>query len=85
MSRLSSKGIEQLKANILRTMFDESPRALSAPEIASLEIRDKEFILRLLQEMEKKHLVKNVAPTHFSRKNMWVMTDQAYKKYKELL
>lgn len=85
MSKLSSKGVEQLKANILRTLYDESPRALSAPEIASLEIRDKEFILRLLQEMEKKHLVKNIAPKHFSRKNIWIMTDQAYKKYKELL
>lgn len=84
MSHVSQKGIEQLKANILRTLYDESPRALSAPEIAELEIRDKEFILRLLKEMEKKHIVKNVCPD-FSRKSAWAMTDKAYSKYKELL
>ena len=84
MSKLSSKGVEQLKANILRILYDESPRSISAPEIASLEIRDKEFILRLLKDMEKKHIVKNVS-THFSRKSRWTMTDKAYSKYKELL
>ena len=84
MSKVSSKGVEQLKANILRVLYDESPRALSAPEIASLEIRDKEFILRLLQELEKKHLVVNVSPD-FTRKSSWRMTERAYSKYKELL
>ena len=84
MSKLSSKGVEQLKANILRIIYDESPRGVSAPEIASLEIRDKEFILRLLKELERKHIVKNMSP-HFSRKSLWMMTDKAYQKYKELL
>ena len=84
MSRISQRGIEQLKANILRTLYDESPRALSASKIASLEIRDKEFILRLLKEMEKKEIVKNIS-AHFSRKKTWTMTEHAYKKYKELL
>ena len=84
MSKLSEKGIEQLKANILRTLYDESPRSLSAPEIASLEVRDKEFILRLLKDLEKKHLVKNIS-SDFTRKSSWRMTDKTYHKYKELL
>ena len=49
-----------------------------------MEIRDKEFILKLLREMERKNLVKNVT-NKFTRKSYWTMTDQAYKKYKELL
>ncbi len=84
MSRVSQNGIEQLKANIIRTLYDENPQPLSAPEIAEIEIRDKEFILRLLKELEKKHIVKNMSP-HFSRKSLWIMTDKAYQKYKELL
>ena len=84
MSKVSLRGVEQLKANILRILYDESPQAISAPEIALLEIRDKEFILRLLKEMEKKNVVKNVS-SHFTRKSSWTMTDKAYSKYKELL
>ena len=84
MSKVSLRGVEQLKANILRILYDESPRSISAPEIALLEIRDKEFILRLLKEMEKKNVVKNVS-SHFTRKSSWTMTDKAYSKYKELL
>lgn len=84
MSKLSERGIEQIKANILRVLYDESPRGLTAPEIAAFEIRDKEFILRLLKELEKTALIKN-SSSHFSRKSTWTMTDPAYKKYKELL
>jgi DNA-binding transcriptional regulator GbsR (MarR family) len=84
MSRCSKGNLEKIKANILRILFDEAPKAISAPEIAEMEIRDKEFILKLLREMERKNLVKNVT-NKFTRKSYWTMTDQAYKKYKELL
>lgn len=84
MSKYSLNSIEKIKSNILRILYDESPRSLSAPEISELEVRDKEFILKLLKDMSKKNLVKNVTPK-FSRKSYWAMTDPAYKKYKELL
>jgi DNA-binding transcriptional regulator GbsR (MarR family) len=76
--------MEKIKSNILAILYDESPRALSALKIAEMEVRDKEFVLKLLKEMEKKNIVRNVAKD-FTRKSYWAMTDGAYKKYKELI
>ncbi|MBS3170361.1 hypothetical protein J4223_01125 [Candidatus Woesearchaeota archaeon] len=84
MSKCSKENIEKIKSNILRIIFDEAPKAISAPDISEIEVRDKEFILKLLREMEKTNLVKNVT-NKFSRKSYWTMTEQAYNKYKELL
>ena len=60
MSKCSKENIEKIKSNILRIIFDEAPKAISAPDISEIEVRDKEFILKLLREMEKTNLVKNV-------------------------
>jgi len=84
MSKISEENKERIKTNVLRTIFDEAPLPLSATAIATLEVRDKQFILKLLQDLEKQKIVKNVTQK-FSRKSYWIMTDQAYKKYKELL
>ena len=84
MSRCSKENLEKIKANILRIIYDESPKAISALEIANIEVRDKEFVLKLLREMEMSNLVKNVT-NKFSRKSYWAMTDQTYNKYTELL
>jgi len=84
MSTISLANCEKIKSALLCILFDESPKPISAAQIASQEARDKEFILKLLKSMEKKQLVKNVTPA-FSRKSYWVMTDEAYRKYKELL
>ena len=84
MSRISEANREKIESNVLRILFDEAPRAMSAREIASLEARDKQFILRLLRSLEKKKVVKNVSK-NFTRKSNWLMTEEAYKKYKELL
>jgi len=84
MSRVSSGNVEKIKSNILRLLYDEAPKSLSARAMAVAEARDKEFVLRLLRDLEKKKIVKNVTKA-FSRKSYWAMTDEAYKKYKELL
>ena len=84
MSKVSQDSMERIQSNILRVLYDEAPKSISANRIAEIEIRDKQFILRLLKELEKKKLVKNVTK-HFSRKNFWIMTSSAYKKYEELL
>jgi hypothetical protein len=84
MSRISQTNREKIESNVLRILFDESPRAMSAREVASLEARDKQFILRLLRALEKKKVVRNVSK-NFTRKSNWIMTEEAYKKYKELL
>ena len=84
MSRISEANREKIESNVLRILFDEAPRSMSAREIASIEARDKQFILRLLRSLEKKKVVRNVTK-NFTRKSNWIMTDEAYKKYKELL
>ncbi|MFH1972803.1 MAG: hypothetical protein ABIJ18_04980 [archaeon] len=84
MSRINSNSVEKIQANILRILYDEAPKAISANSISEMEIRDKQFILRLLKDLERKKLVKNVT-SHFSRKSYWIMTESTYKKYDELL
>ena len=84
MSKISDSGIERIQSNILRIIYDEAPRSISANRISEIEIRDKQFILRLLKDLERKKLVKNVR-RNFTRKSFWVMTERAYKKYDELL
>lgn len=84
MSKIRDESIEKIQSNILRILYDESPKSISANKIAGIEIRDKQFILRLLKDLERKRLVKNVA-RDFMKKSFWVMTERAYKKYEELL
>ncbi len=84
MSRISKENLEKIKSNVLRVLFDESPRSLSATNIANQEARDKQFILKILKDLETKKIVKNVTKD-FSRKSYWIMHEEAYKKYKELL
>jgi len=84
MSMVSYGNVEKAKSNILRLLYDDAPKSLSARAVAIAEARDKEFVLRLLRDLEKKKIVRN-ATKDFSRKSSWVMTEQAYKKYKELL
>jgi hypothetical protein len=84
MSKISKENREKIKTNVLRILYDEAPVPLSATNIALTEARDKQFILTLLKELEKGKIVKNTTKK-FSRKSFWMMTDQAYKKYKELL
>ena len=84
MSKISKANQEVIKNNILRILFDESPRAISATKISKNEARDKQFILKILRELEKSKIVRN-STKKFVKKSYWVMTNEAYKKYKELL
>ena len=84
MSRISKENMEKIKSNVLRILFDEAPRSLSATNIASQEARDKQFILKILKDLENKKIVKNVTKD-FTRKSYWIMHEEAYKKYKELI
>lgn len=84
MSIISEKNLEKIKSNVLRVLYDESPSPISANYIADVEARDKQFILKILNDFEKKKIVRNTTKS-FSRKSFWIMTDEAYVKYKELL
>jgi len=84
MSRISIGKIDRIKENILQHLFEESPKSLFTFEIAEAQARDKEFVLKLLQELEGRKLVRQ-AKKDFTRKRKWVLTDEAYQAYKGLL
>ncbi len=84
MSRISQSKVDRIKENILQNLFEESPRSLFTYEIADGQARDKEFVLKLLLDLESKKLVKQ-AKKDFSRKRKWALTDEAYSVYKDLL
>lgn len=84
MSRISEDKINRIKENILQHLFEESPRSLFTYQVAEEQARDKEFVLKLLLELEKKKLVRQTQK-NFTRKRRWVLTDGAYSAYKELL
>lgn len=84
MSKISKGKADRIKENILQHLFDESPKSLFTYQIAEEQARDKEFILKLLLELEKRKLIRQTQKD-FTRKRKWTLTDGAYSAYKGLL
>ena len=87
MSRISDKNIEKIKNEILYLLYESKLNGLFTKKIADELARDDEFVLRLLNGLEKDKIVKTVnshLKSNFIRRKKWVMTEEAYKKYKEL-
>ncbi|MBI2673121.1 hypothetical protein HYX19_02575 [Candidatus Woesearchaeota archaeon] len=87
MSKISNKNIEKIKNEVLYVLFESKLSGLFTKEIADEVARDDEFILGMLKEFEKNNIIKIVNPpskTNFIRRKKWIMTEEAYKKYKEL-
>jgi len=86
MSKLSQDSIKTVKANIIRLLYDEYPKSLSATAIGKYEARDKQFVLRLLLELEKDNLIKTIKKTNqgkpFLKKQKWTLTDKYFNFYK---
>lgn len=84
MSQISKDKMDKIKENILQHLFEESPSSLFTYEVADMQARDKEFVLKLLLELESKKLIKQTQK-NFTRKRKWTLTDEAYSAYKNLL
>lgn len=82
MSKVSDRFIGKIKEEILFYLYQEGIKAKYTKEIADEVGRDKEFVLRLLKELEKKKLIKDVLKYKVRKK--WIMDDLVYEKYKEL-
>lgn len=82
MSRMSERTKEKISSNLLHFLYEEYPHGLSTNILAQNEVRDKEFVLSLLLKLEKKEIIHNLG---HKKKTVWVMTERAYKTYKELL
>lgn len=89
MSQISKKKVEKIKEDVLSVLFEAGLRGLFTKQISDEIARNDEFILKLLQDLEKQNVVKQIRNTkkgtQFIRRKQWTMTDQAYETYKKLL
>lgn len=88
MTRLSKKREEKIKEEILSILY-ENITGLSTYRVGEEILRDDEFTLRLLKELEEKKLVKTVQKSvhgrEYKTKKMWALTKEAFEAYKGLL
>ncbi|MDD5331243.1 MAG: hypothetical protein PHE43_00255 [Candidatus Nanoarchaeia archaeon] len=84
MSQISKDKIERIKQDILYLLYDLNLKPIYTKDLANEVIRDDEFILRLLLDMEKEGLVKQVDKNNIRRKQ-WIMTNEAYDQFRKMI
>ncbi|MDD5177906.1 MAG: hypothetical protein PHT54_01315 [Candidatus Nanoarchaeia archaeon] len=84
MSQISKGKIERIKQDILYLLYEANLKPMYTVNIANEVIRDDEFVLRLLVEMEKQGLVKQ-ANKNTIRRKQWVMTNEAYGQFRKMV
>ncbi len=88
MTRISKKREEKIKEEILSLLY-ENIKGMSTYKISEEVLRDDEFVLRLLKEMNEKGIVKQVRKTgnggEYKTKKMWGLSKEAFEAYKGLL
>ena len=87
MSKVSDRKKDKIKEDILRVLYEKSPMAISTFSVADEIVRDNEFVLVLLKEMEKIGLVKGLkSKSAVKRKRVkWRLSDKAFSSYKKLM
>jgi len=82
MSKISDKKIEKIKSDILAILYEKNLKPFYTFQIAEEVARDDEFTLKLLKVMEKNGLVKQA---NKGSRRKWIMSDNAYKAYSDIL
>ncbi|MEK6835577.1 MAG: hypothetical protein AABX55_00975 [Nanoarchaeota archaeon] len=86
MSQISQEKKEKIKEEILRVLYESYPEFMYTYNIADSIIRDNEFSLALLKELQKNNLIIHIEESKGNKvKRKWCLTNLAYNKYKELL
>ena len=89
MSKISEKKMEKIKEGILSVLFDAGMRGMFTKQISDEIARNDEFVLKLLKDLEKQKIVKQINKTKkgadFVRRKQWTLTNKAYDTYKKLL
>ena len=89
MSQISKKKVDKIKEDVLSVLFESGLRGLFTKQISDEIARNDEFVLKLLQDLEKQNVIKQIKNTkkgtQFIRRKQWTMTDKAYETYKSLL
>jgi len=89
MSQISKKKVDKIKEDVLSVLFEAGLRGMFTKQISDEIARNDEFVLKLLLDLEKQNIVKQIRNTkkgtQFIRRKQWTMTDKAYETYKTLL
>ncbi len=87
MTRISKEKQDKIMANIISHLYENSPQALFTSEISKMEIRDEEFIKRLLIDLKEKNLVVEVKKSpeglDYIRRTRWRLSEKAHTAYKK--
>ena len=88
MSKISEEKVKKIKEQVLTELFHQGLKPLFTSEIATLLVRDEEFIKRLLLELKKDGLIKEIKKSaqgyNYSKWRRWQLTDDAYNALKQV-
>ncbi len=82
MSKIGEEKRRKIKEEILRILYENNLKGVWTYQIADYVIRNNEFVLKLLRELEGEGLVKEVSGNRVRKR--WRMDDRAYKIYRRL-
>jgi hypothetical protein len=86
MSRISSPSIEKIKEQILRYLYDSYPEMVWTYQVGDELVRDDEFVLKLLIELQNSGLVGCRNESNGGNvKRRWGMNKDIYSMYRGLL
>ena len=86
MSKVSIEKEKKIKEEILRLLYENYPKMFYTKNIADDLIRNDEFILKLMKELNKDDLVINLKESKGNKiKRKWGLNQGTYKEYKNLL
>lgn len=89
MSKLSQEKIKKIKEEIISLLYTNNLKPMFTNEVANHLIRDEEFIKRILLELKKEELVKEVKKSQkgseYQRWRRWALTNKTYEAYNKLI
>ncbi len=87
MPQISQSKKDKITEQILHHLFTVAPESKFTVEISRELARDEEFILSILQNLEKKNMVvsisKNKEGTQYLRRKRWRLSNEVYDVYKK--
>jgi len=87
MPTISDKKKERIAEQILSYLYFIFPKQIFTSDIAKELARDEEFMKDLLNDLEKKQLVKKINKNskgiQYSRRLRWRISNKAYEIYKK--
>lgn len=88
MSKLSEDKLKKIKEQILMELYHQGLKPLFTAELASILVRDEEFVKRLLSQLKKDGLVKEISKSAIGKDyfkwRRWQLTDRAFEAIQKL-